>query len=279
MIRPPTVHPVDRFRSLFDGPPALIGNVHLPALPGAPAYDGRSIDEICAFAVEEARTFTDAGFDGIMIENAGDLPYARPEDLGPEVAASLAVVTREVVRNTGVPVGITCVANGVVSALAAAKVSGALFVRANVWVTAYVANEGFLDGEAAASLRYAAAIGASPVLVLADVKVKFGAHAVTADRGIADVAKDAQMYCADAVIVTGSRTGDPASVADVREVSGAVDVPVLVGSGINEDNVGDLLGVADGAIVGASVKEGRRWWNRVDSAQAIALVAAARNNK
>ena len=279
MTRPPTVHPVDRFGALFAGMPPLIGNVHLPALPGAPAYDGRSIDEICAFAVEEVGTFTDAGFDGVMIENAGDLPYARPEDLGPEVAASLAVVTREVVRSTGVPVGITCVANGVVPALAAAKASGASFVRANVWVTAYVANEGFLDGEAAASLRYAAAIGAAHVLVLADVKVKFGAHAVTADRGIAEVAKDAQMYCADAVIVTGSRTGDPASVADVREVSGAVELPVLVGSGINADNVGALFEVADGAIVGASVKQGQRWWNRVDPTLAAALVAAARSRK
>jgi len=32
--------------------------------------------------------------------------------------------------------------------------------------------------------------------------------------------------------------------------------PVLVGSGVREDTVGDVLAVADGAIVGTALKEG-----------------------
>ncbi len=269
-------HPVDRFAALFGDRRPLIGNIHLPALPGSPAYDGATLDDICAVALADVQALADNGMDGIMVENAGDLPYQRPEDLGPETAASLAVVTREVVRATHVPVGITCVANGVVTALAAAKASGATFVRANIWVTSYVANEGLLDGVAARSLRYAAGIGAQDVLVLADVKVKFGAHTLTADRPIADVARDAQMYCADAVVVTGSRTGSPTSLADVREVSAGTELPVLVGSGLNPRTVAELLGTAHGAIVGAALKHDGSWWRPVDPQRVRELVAAAR---
>jgi membrane complex biogenesis BtpA family protein len=168
------------------------------------------------------------------------------------------------------------VANGVVPGLAIAKAAGAQFVRANIWVTSYVANEGLLDGVAAEALRYAASIGARDVLVLADVKVKFGAHTLTADRSIAEVARDIQMYCADAVVVTGTRTGSPTGPQDVHEVAGAVDLPVLVGSGLAPDNAAELMAVADGAIVGAYLKHDGKWWNQVDPQRARALVAAAR---
>ncbi|MFD1528690.1 BtpA/SgcQ family protein [Pseudonocardia aurantiaca] len=269
-------HPTDRLAALFDRRGPLIGNLHLPPLPGAPAYAGQSLDDICALAVEDTLTLVRSGFDGIIVENAGDLPYARPEHIGPETVAALTVVTREVRRAAGVPVGVICVANAVVPSLAVAKAAGAEFVRANIWVTSYVANEGQLDGVAAEALRYAASIGARDVLVLADVKVKFGAHTLTADRSLAEVSRDIQMYCADAVVVTGTRTGSPTGPEDVREVTGAVDLPVLVGSGLAPDNAAELLAVADGAIVGAFVKRDGKWWNPVDPARAEALVAAAR---
>jgi uncharacterized protein len=267
-------HPTDRFRALFDGRGPLIGNLHLPPLPGAPAYAGQSLEDVCASAVEDALALVRSGFDGIMVENAGDLPYSRPEHIGPETVAALAVVTREVRRAAGVPVGVTCVANGVVAGLAVAKAADAEFVRANMWITSYVANEGLLDGVAAEAMRYAASIGARDVLVLADAKVKFGAHALTADRPLAEVARDIQMYCADAVVVTGTRTGSPTGPEDVREAAAAVDLPVLVGSGLTPHNAAELLAVADGAIVGAFLKYDGQWWNRVDPDRAAALVAA-----
>ena len=57
--------------SLFGVRRALIGVVHLQALPGTPASK-LSIADITSLAVEEARAYEDAGFEGLMIENTHD---------------------------------------------------------------------------------------------------------------------------------------------------------------------------------------------------------------
>lgn len=265
-----------RFAAMFGSRKPLIGNLHLPALPGAPRYDGRPVEEIYDFAVADALRLRDGGIDAIMIENAGDLPYRRPEDIGPETVAFLAVATDRVRQATGLPVGITCVANGVIPALAVAKAAGAGFVRANIWITSYVANEGILDGPAAEATRYASAIDADDVLVLADVKVKFGAHVLTQDRPLAEVAQDIELCGADAVVVTGLRTGSATSVDDVREVKDAVGIAVVVGSGLSPQNSRELFEVADGAVVGASLKHDGNWWNAVDPDRLGTLIGGLR---
>jgi len=273
---PRSPHRTDRFTELFQGKKSLLGNIHLPPLPGAPHYRGEPVQDIYQYGVEEALALVDGGMDGIIVENAGDLPYVRPERIGHETVAVLTAATLRIIEAVDVPVGITCVANGVLPGIAIAKATGAAFVRANIWITSYVANEGLLDGIAAEALRYASALRAEDVLFLADLKVKFGAHALTADRPLEDLAPDAEMYGADALVVTGLRTGHPTSADDVRVVSNATDLPVLVGSGLNPQNARELMAAADGAIVGAGIKHDGLWWNRVDQRRVTELVGAIR---
>ncbi len=47
--------------------------------------------------------------------------------------------------------------------------------------------------------------------MFADVHVKHGAHAITADRSIAELARDVEFFDADVAIATGQRTGDAAT--------------------------------------------------------------------
>ena len=261
---------------LFPVSKPVIGVIHLAPLPGAPRYTGDPVAAIYAAAVRDARVLADGGVDGIMIENASDMPFARPEDIGPETVAALTAACVEVRAAVDTPIGITCVANGVVPALAVAKAGGARWVRANQWVNAYVANEGFLNGPAPAAARYRAAIGAKDVKILADVHVKFGAHAITADRGISEQATDAEWFDADVLIATGTRTGSPTRPEEVDEVRAGTNLPVLVGSGLGPEQVGALFRAADGAIVGQWLKEGGVWWNPVDPARVERLMTAVR---
>ena len=210
----------DALVDLFPVRKPIIGVIHLDPLPGAPRYDGRPVREIYAAAARDARTLADGGVDGIIVENGGDMPFARPENIGPETVAALTAACLEVRAAVDTPLGITCVANGVIPALAIAKAIGAGWVRANQWVNAYVANEGFLNGPAPAAMRYRAAIGASDVRVFADVHVKFGAHAITADRSISEQATDAEWFDADVLIATGARTGSPTQPREVEDVRG-----------------------------------------------------------
>src|SRR5262249_54384516 len=149
-------------------------------------------------------------------------------------------------------------------ALAIARASGAAFVRVNQWANAYVANEGFIEGEAARAMRYRATLRAKGVRVFADAHVKHGAHAIVADRPGEELVRDLVFFDADAIIATGQRTGHTADLDYIRTIKQASHLPTLVGSGVDEDNVRDILGVVDGVIVASSLKFGAVWWNPVD---------------
>jgi uncharacterized protein len=235
---------------LFPIKKPIIGVIHLQPLPGAPRYGGQPVKEIYAAALADARTLSQGGIDGIILENASDLPFARPEHIGPETVAALTAACLEVRAAVETPIGITCVANGVVPALAIAKAVGARWVRANQWVNAYVANEGILNGPAPEAMRYRSHIRANDVAIFADVHVKFGAHAITADRSITEQATDAEWFDADVLIATGTRTGSPTEPREVEEVRNGTNLPVIVGSGLSAEQVPALFAVADGAIVG-----------------------------
>ena len=80
---------------------------------------------------------------------------------------------------------------------------------------------------------------------------------------------------ADALIVSGTGTGDTTKLDDVRRVRAACpDAAILVGSGVTADNVGEYLEFADGVIVGSSLKRGGKLTQAVDPRRVAALRAA-----
>ena len=260
---------------VFGTPRVVIGVVHSLPLPGSPHYTGQPLGEVYRFAVEEAVAYREGGVHGIIVENAWDLPFARPEDLGFETAASMAVLADRVHGEVGLPVGVNVLANGARCALAAAQSGGGGFIRVNQWVNAYVANEGVLNGASAETMRYRAQIRAEGVKVFADVHVKHGSHSIVADRPLQQQAEDAEFFDADVLIATGSRTGDQTPLDEVRGIREGSALPVIVGSGMTVDNAAPLLDACHGAIVASSLKENDRWWGRVDVAKVREFMAQA----
>lgn len=254
----------DRILNIFNVRRAIIGVIHCPAFPGAPRHDGRRPDALYDAAVRDAVAYAGGGVDGLIVENHGDIPFLRPGDIGPETIAFMTAATTRVIAETGLPTGVNLLANAPLPALAVAAASGARFIRVNQWANAYVANEGLLDGDAARALRFRKQIDAQQVAVFADSHVKHGAHAITGDRSIEEVTRDLEFFDADVVIATGHRTGDAVTDAELQTVASATDLPVIVGSGVTEDNVERILATARGTIIGSSLKEGGVWWNRVD---------------
>jgi membrane complex biogenesis BtpA family protein len=179
-----------------------------------------------------------------------------------------------VIQATGLPTGVNVLANGAIQALAVAKASGAVFVRVNQWANAYVANEGFIEGPAGAAARYRAMLRGRDIRIFADVHVKHGAHAIVADRPIGEMARDAEFFDADVAIATGQRTGDAASLDELRTIVDGTSLPVAVGSGVNPDNVGDILTLADAVIVASYLKQDGVWWNPVDPARVALFMQA-----
>ena len=65
------------------------------------------MSEIYAAAEADAKTLSEAGVDGIILENASDMPFARLEHIGPSTVAAVAatcLAVRAIVPN---PIGIT----------------------------------------------------------------------------------------------------------------------------------------------------------------------------
>ncbi|HKO96172.1 MAG TPA: BtpA/SgcQ family protein [Pyrinomonadaceae bacterium] len=176
--------------SLFGVKRALIGVVHLQALPGTPASK-LGVVEITAIAVEEARMYREAGFHGIMIENTHDRPYLKA-NIGPEIVAAMSVIGAELRRAVELPLGVQVLAGANTSAVAVALACDASFVRVEGFVFAHVADEGLIEASAGPLLRYRRAIGADHIRVFADIKKKHSAHAITADVDIVETAKAAE---------------------------------------------------------------------------------------
>lgn len=266
----------DALTSLFGCAKALIGVVHLTPLPGAPRYEDEGVDAVYARGLSDARAYIAGGCDGVIVENHGDVPFAKPHRIGPEVAAHMAVAADRIKQALGAPVGINVLANAPIPALAIASASGAGFIRVNQWANAYVANEGLLDGEAAEAMRYRAALRAKGIRIFADAHVKHGAHAITGDRPVEELVRDLVFFDVDAIIATGQRTGHTADIGYIRRIKEASHLPTLVGSGVTAENVAEILSVADGVIVASSLKHDGVWWNPVDPDRVRRFAEAAK---
>ena len=240
----------------------IIGMIHVDALPGTPRFNG-SFSAIVAKAKAEARLYQEAGIDMLAIENMHDRPYLN-QKVGPEVAAAMAVIGYEVKQATGLPCGVQILAGANLEALAVAQAAGLDFVRVEGFVFAHIADEGLITASAGELLRYRRQIGAEGVLVLTDIQKKHSAHAITADLDIVELAHAAEFFLSNGVIVTGARTGAAADLKELQRVKEAVNIPVLVGSGVTIDNVAAYLALADALIVGSYFKKDGHWSQGVD---------------
>ncbi|MEX2649711.1 MAG: BtpA/SgcQ family protein [Alphaproteobacteria bacterium] len=242
------------FRDLFPAQKPIIGVIHLPALPGYPNSPG--LDAAVAKALADTAALEAGGADGILVENEYDRPHtllAARESIAcmTRITAEVVAVARRAV------VGAEILINDPEASLAVALAAGARFMRTDYFVDPMKRPEygGAMRIDPAGLMAYRERIGANAVLVLADIQVKYAT--MTIERSLAESARLARAAGADAVIVSGERTGQPPTVEDVaRAKQGAGAMPVLIGSGLDAANARALLTIADGAIVGTSLKFG-----------------------
>ena len=266
---------IDAIQAIFSRPKAVIGVIHCDPFPGSPKYRGKPVSAIIDRALRDAENYIAGGVHGLIVENHGDIPFSKPEDIGPETPALMAVITEKVRERFGVPLGINVLANAALPAFATALAGGADFIRVNQWANAYIANEGFIEGAAAKALRYRSQLRAEHIRVFADSHVKHGSHAIVADRSIRELTRDVDFFEADAVIATGQRTGDSATLEEIDEIRAATTLPLLVGSGVTPANVCQILARTQAVIVASALKVDGVWWNYVDRERVKAFMAVA----
>ncbi len=241
----------------------IIGMVHLPPLPGSPGYRDETLEKIVRFALKEAEALRKGGIDAILVENFHDYPYPTGKVPTPTLIA-MAVVAHRVREAVDVPVGVNLLFNDAEDELYLAWCLGLDFIRVEGFVDLSLSDMGPLFPTAPDLMRLRRTLGAEGVAILADVQGKY-THAFPA-RDVADSARDAlERGRADAVILTGARTGQAASLELVRRLKEELpEARILLGSGVTPESVPELLAVADGAIVGSYFKRDGNVHNPVD---------------
>jgi membrane complex biogenesis BtpA family protein len=254
--------------------PYLVGTIHLPPLPGSARGGSSSVfAAILERARSDANAFAEGGFDALIVENFGDVPFGK-DRVEPHVVAAMTLAVAIIRDVADVPIGVNVLRNDVISAVSIAAMTGARFVRANVYSGAMLTDQGIIEGRAEEVQRLIKRLGAE-VDVWADVDVKHAAP--LAPRPIGEIAEDmVERGLASAVIVTGPGTGKPATLADLDDVRSVLpDIPLYVGSGATVDLLPAICRIATGAIIGTATKVDGIVTNAVDPARVRALRAAA----
>lgn len=233
------------------GKRTVIGMVHCLPLPGTALFDG-DYEKIIDRAVADAITLEKAGVDAIIVENMGDTPFEAL--LSTSQIAALSAAAMAVRAAVKIPIGIDAAFNDCKASLSIAGIVGACFVRIPVFVDTVLFTDGVISPCASECMKYRKQLGLTHVKILADVQVKH-AHMLLPNITVEQSAKEAADNGADAIIVTGSGVGIETPLEMIEKVKKVVSIPVFAGSGVNASNIGQQLHIADGAIIGSSLKK------------------------
>jgi membrane complex biogenesis BtpA family protein len=240
---------------------AIIGMVHLGALPGTPLHNAAGgMAKLIDAALADIAALQDGGIDAIMFGNENDRPYSLKAP--PASIAAMSAIVAAVRPAIRVPFGVNYLWDPVAS-IAIAAATGAAFVR-EIFTGVYASDMGLWAPDGEAALRLRRELGVPNLKLLFNINAEFATPLDTRPIGLR--AQSAVFSAlADAIMVSGPLTGQPVAQSDLRQVREAVtDVPVFVNTGVTFDNVADMLSLADGAVVGTHFKHGGITWNAVD---------------
>jgi membrane complex biogenesis BtpA family protein len=256
----------------FGTPKPVIAMLHFPGLPGRPRHNrelGRS--HLVDVVGRDLETLQGAGVDGVLFCNENDIPYQLV--VGPEIPAAMAAVIGELRASVRVPFGVNILWDAK-SSIALARATGATFVR-EVLTGVYESDLGVIAPAIGDLAGYRTAIGADDVAFFDNIQPEFSSALGT--RDIADRARSATFLGVDAILISGPAAGVPFVMSDLRTAKDAVpDMPVFANTGVNAERLEEILEVADGVIVGTSLKVDGDTWSRVDPARAERLMDTAR---
>jgi membrane complex biogenesis BtpA family protein len=261
-------------RDLFGVEKPVIAMAHFPALPGTPRYDpSLGIDGMVERMRRDIRHLLAGGVDSIMFCNEDDRPYTFHADF-----EAIAVMTRVIteLRPQDRPFGVDFLWDAK-APLAIAKATGAAFIR-EVVTGVYESDMGVWAPDAAALYRYRRQIDADHVRIFANITPEFASALGT--RTIGQRARSAAVSSlVDALLISGAMAGAEPDSAWLHEAKRAVadlQIPVFLNTGARAETIAHFLTVADGVIVGSSLKVDGYTWNPVDPARVQAFMSAVR---
>ena len=173
-------------------------------------------------------------------------------------------IAKEVRKRFDGPIGIQMLEAANITSLEIAAEEDLDYIRVEAFVFAHVGGSGIINGSAGKILRRRKELKAEHIRVFADVKKKHGSHSLTIDLDIKDEIMQAEFFLVDGVIVTSQFTGINPDKDDLVKAKSATKLPVLIGSGMTDENIKDYLPLADGFIVGSCFRKDGKFLEKLE---------------
>lgn len=249
------------YRRIFGHRKPIIAMVHIGALPGSPLYDAEAgIGGLVEGARADLKALQGAGVDAVMFGNENDRPYELKVDTAS--TATMAYVIGQLRPEITVPFGVNVLWDPM-STMALAAATGAAFAR-EIFTGSFASDMGPWNPDAGAAMRYRDRLGRRDLALLFNICAEF---AWPLDRRpLPDRARSTVFSSIpDAILVSGGITGEAAEMSDLEAVKAVLpNTPVLANTGVKHATVAETLKIADGCIVGSSLKVDGNTWNAVD---------------
>lgn len=251
-------------KTTFGSHKPIIAMIHFGPLPGSPLYDkDGGMQKLIDLAAADIGALQEGGVDAVMFGNEGDRPYLLKAS--PQSLAAMSFAVGELKRMIKIPFGVNYLWDPVAS-VALGIASGARFVR-EIFTGVYDSDMGFWAPDAASAVRLRSDCNRGDLKLMYNINAEFASP--IGDRSISARAKSAVFSSlADIVLVSGPMTGEAVETGNLKKVKDVLpDTPVFANTGVNIDNVGDILGIAEGAVIGTHFKVDGDTWKAVDKAR------------
>jgi uncharacterized protein len=241
---------------------AVIAMALVGALPGTPLYNATGgMDRLIEGVAADIDKLQAGGVHAIMFGNENDRPYEFTAS--PEGIAAMTAVISAVKPMLKVLFAVNYLWYPSAS-VAIACTTGAAFAR-EIFTGLFASDMRLWELKAAAALRLRRNLGRPDLKLLFNINAEFAASLDTCP--IALRAKSAVFSSlADAILVSGPLTGQPAETSDLHAVRDALpDFPLFANTGVRVDNVEAVMAIADGCVIGTHFKVAGNTWDPVDS--------------
>jgi len=239
----------------------IIGMCHLRALPGDPGYGSEdAVKKVVESARKDLAALQNGGVDGVMFSNEFSLPYLKK--VPPITIACMARVIGEILGEIEVPFGVDVLWDPIAS-VDLAVATDADFVR-EVFSGVYASDFGLWDTNFGEVVRHLNAIEGKNIRLFFNIVPEAAKY--IGERDYSEIAESTVFNAKpDALCVSGLIAGSRINVDILKSIKEAVPGTfVFANTGVNLENVKQMLEIADGAIVGTHFKFEGSFQNPVD---------------
>ena len=248
--------------------------VHFPALPGSPLYDEKKGLHFIYQSVEkDLINLQKAGVDAVMFGNENDRPYELK--VNSATLSTMSYMIGKLSEKISIPFGVNVLWDPM-STIALAVSTNAKFVR-EIFTGTYASDMGMWSPNAGEAMRYRNSLGRKDIQMYYNISAEF---AYSLDKRTVAERAESTVFSSipDAILVSGQITGQSANLEEIKEVSKIIpSTPVLANTGVNLQNVEEILRITDGAIIGSSLKINGDTWKNVDLNRAKKFMTKVRS--